>query len=688
MKINNKSENIVVIIQARMSSSRLPGKVLRKVNDREILDWVVTAANKIRGVHQIVVATSVSVEDDAIEEWCLKNNHKCCRGSLDDVLTRFIEVAEQVNATTIMRITADCPILLPEVCELVLELYLNTNCDLATNADTATWPDGLDCEVFTYEALKTVDTEAKKQEEREHVTTYIKDNRDRFSVQSLSCPIPSLGNERLVVDVFEDIEYLNEFVKNINTNELSLNSVLAELKLDRITRQESSSEYRNSAYLGRVPKTAKDAYDNFSRSQTHLKEAKKLIPLGTQTFSKSEQQYPKDKSPHFLSHGFGGRVWDVDGHEYVDLVCGLLPVVLGYCDNDVDTAIKAQLGRAITMSLPTILEAELSEKLTHIIPSAEMVRFGKNGTDVTSAAIRLARSYTARERIIVCGYHGWQDWYIGSTSFNSGIPESTINLTHSLKYNDIEVLEKIFQQYPDEVAAIIMEPMNFFEPSTNYLQQVKNLAHKYGALLIFDEIVTGFRFSLGGAQELFKVTPDLACFGKALGNGMPISAIVGNKNIMSEMDKIFFSGTFSGEALSLAAANAVIDKMINKPVIETIWKTGESLDASISSMFEDFKLLDVFSLQGKPPFKLIQINDHEVASKEAIKTLFMREMLKMGVLVQVTHNICFAHTEADQIVIRNAYDHALGVISSALESGSLEQELDGSIIEPVFKVRQ
>ena len=224
----------------------------------------------------------------------------------------------------------------------------------------------------------------------------------------------------------------------------------------------------------------------------------------------------------FLTHGQGARVWDVDGNEYVDLVSALMPVVLGYNDPDVNYAVRNQLDKGVIFSLATELEAQLSEKLVEVIPCAEKVRFGKNGSDVTTAAIRVARAYTGRDKVIVCGYHGWQDWYIGSTTRNKGVPEAVQGLTYKVPYNDLDAVENLLKENPDQFAALIMEPMNVAEPAPNYLNDLKALLHKHGALLIFDEVITGFRFSIGGAQELFGVTPDLASFGKAMGNGMPI----------------------------------------------------------------------------------------------------------------------------------------------------------------------
>jgi glutamate-1-semialdehyde 2,1-aminomutase len=244
----------------------------------------------------------------------------------------------------------------------------------------------------------------------------------------------------------------------------------------------------------------------YKKSEQLLNRALKSIPLASQTFSKSLTQYPRGVSPFFIERGKGSKVWDVDGNEYVDFVNSLAAVTLGYCDEDVDKAVQDQMKNGVLFSLPHKLEMEVAEKLIGIIPCAEKVRFAKNGTDATSASIRIARAYTGKEHIAVCGYHGWQDWYIGSTTRDLGVPKAVKELTHKFEYNNLESLEKIFQE--QELASVIMEPMNIEYPQDNFLKKVKELVHKNNALLIFDETVTGFRYSLGGAQELFDVTPD------------------------------------------------------------------------------------------------------------------------------------------------------------------------------------
>jgi glutamate-1-semialdehyde aminotransferase len=380
-------------------------------------------------------------------------------------------------------------------------------------------------------------------------------------------------------------------------------------------------------------------------------------------------------------------VWDVDGNEYVDLVNGLLPNVLGYDDPDVTHAVTEQLGRGVTLSLATELEVILAEKLVSLIPCAEMVRFGKNGSDATAGAIRVARAFTGRDRVAVCGYHGWQDWYIGSTQRSKGVPKAVRDLTHAFTYNDLPALDALLSEHSGEFAAVMMEPMNFVDPNSGYLLGVKELAHRHGALFILDEIITGFRYHLGGAQTMLGVTPDLATFGKSMGNGFPISAVVGRADIMREMENIFFSFTFGGESVSLAASIAVIEKMEREPVIETLWRTGQQLIDSTNALIAEFNLGQTVRVVGKPCWSLLQFADTGKHTSWQLKTLFLQEVLSLGVLTGGAHNICYAHTVADIRQVEAAYRIAFSKLRAVIQGSPLDSHLRCPEIQPIFKVR-
>jgi glutamate-1-semialdehyde 2,1-aminomutase len=426
---------------------------------------------------------------------------------------------------------------------------------------------------------------------------------------------------------------------------------------------------------------------SFVNSIAHLARAELTIPLGTQTFSKSRIQYPVGVSPLFAKKAKRACIWDMDGNKYIDLVNALAAVTLGYGDNKVENAVKKQLKMGVSLSLPTKLEAEVSELITQLVPAAEMVRFSKNGSDATSAAIRLARSYTGRDHIIVCGYHGWQDWYIGSTSRNSGVPNAVSGLTHSFEYNNIDSLKEKIALLDGKLAAVILEPMNSTYPKIGFLESVKDLTHKAGAVLIFDEIITGFRFSRGGAQEQFKVIPDLATFGKGIANGFPLAAVVGKKEIMLEMEKVFISGTFGGELLSLAASKVVLQRHINEDVCGDLAEKGNKLAELTLKAIHENNIDDVISLSGHPTWKFINWESTPNYSAQEIKTYFMQEVFQEGILVLGTHNITQAHNNKTINKIFDSYFRVFQKIKSALESNKLKEELRVPPLVPLFKVR-
>jgi len=423
----------------------------------------------------------------------------------------------------------------------------------------------------------------------------------------------------------------------------------------------------------------------YKKSEQLLDRALKSIPLASQTFSKSLTQYPRGVSPFFIEKGKGARIWDVDGNEYVDFVNSLAAVTLGYCDKDVDGTVQEQMKSGVTFSLPHKLEMEVAEKLIQIIPCAEKVRFAKNGTDATSAAVRIARAYTGKEHIAVCGYLGWQDWYIGSTTRDLGVAQSVKELTHKFEYNNIKSLEKIFQE--QELACVIMEPMNIEYPKDGFLKGVKELAHKNNALLILDETVTGFRYSLGGAQELFSVTPDLATFGKGMANGYPLSAVVGSNEVMQKVEDIFFSGTFGGETLSLAAASKIIDKYKKEQVIEHFSEVGSYLLEKLNQLINDKNLGDIFWTSGHPSWSFLHIKEQEKYNTFEIKTFFLQEMFKRGILTLGSHNISFSHTKEIVDQLLDVYAEVLPMVKENIKNQTLLENIQGDVLQPLFKVR-
>ncbi|REL34820.1 aminotransferase class III-fold pyridoxal phosphate-dependent enzyme [Thalassotalea euphylliae] len=425
----------------------------------------------------------------------------------------------------------------------------------------------------------------------------------------------------------------------------------------------------------------------YPSSEQWLKRAEQTIPLGSQTFSKSKTQFPVGAAPLYLEKGEGARVWDIDGNEYIDFMNGLLCVSLGYADEDVTQAVYQQIQTGVSFSLPHKLEVEVAEKLVELIPCAEKVRFGKNGSDATSAAIRLARAFTGKDMVLVCGYHGWQDWYIGSTARNLGVPEATQALTKSFPFNDIDALKSLVKQYHGQIAAIIMEPMNVEYPKDGYLSEVQTLAKANDIVFVFDETITGCRFAKGGAQELFGITPDLATFGKGLANGFPLSAIVGKAEIMDLMEDVFFSGTFGGETASLAAAKVVLDKVDNLNIPDQLARTGQYLLTELDKLIVKYNCQQFASTAGHPSWSFLQLIDCNGYSSFEIKTLYMQEMLARGILTFGSHNISYSHTNEDIATLLACYEEVLPILNTAINNRTVIEQLQCEPLEPLFKVR-
>jgi len=697
------------ILQARVGSSRLPGKVLRTILGRPMLAHQLERLGRCCEMDHLLVATSTGGADDPVQQLCSELGVSCFRGSLENVLDRFYQSAEPLRPKHVVRLTADCPLADSYVIDEVIRFYLEGNYDYATNAIERILPHGLDVEVFTFRALEQAWNEAWLPSHLEHVTPFIHGQPQRFRIGHYKRE-RDLSGHRWTVDYPEDFEFVARVYEALYPAKpnFGMEDVLALLESRPELLELNSGIHGNEGYARSLkadieavearmtasnlsaPKRAmaKPAVSRYRQSELTLGRALKSIPLGSQTFRKSKTQYSLNVSPLFMERALGSHVWDVDGNEYIDLVNDLCSVLLGHCDPDVTAAVEAQLRDGVIFSLPHRLEMLVAEELVEIVPCAEMVRFGKNASDATDGVVRLARAYTGRDHIITCGYHGWQDWYIGSTARNLGVPEAMRKLTHGFTYNNLESLQALFKKVgPEQVAAVIMEPMNVSEPAPGFLEQVGEITHSHGALLIFDETMTGFRFSNGGAQELFGVVPDLATFGKGMANGYPISAITGPAKIMRLMGELFYSLTFGGEALSLAASLACLKKLRRQPVVEKLRSTGKKIMLGLAESIQKHEVATIFRVSGNPAWPFLLLQESGEYTKHQIRTLFLQEMLARGILILGSHNISYAHSDTDLTQLFAAYDQVFPLIKRAVDGKRLEETHCAPPLEPLFKVR-
>lgn len=425
---------------------------------------------------------------------------------------------------------------------------------------------------------------------------------------------------------------------------------------------------------------------SFAASASWLARAKRVIPSASQTYSKSYRYYCEGAAPAFIERGRGSHVWDVDGNEYIDFLLALGPITLGYNDPVVNEAIERQLRKGIIFSQPCTLEVELAERLIEIVPCAEMVRFVKNGSDATAAAVRLARAYTGRDLVLSCGYHGMQDWYIGSSENNLGVPESVQSLIETFPYDDADALAALLEQHHGDVAAIILEPVRAEEPRPGYLQAVRSLADKHAAILIFDEVVTGFRLAMGGAQEHYGVTPDLAALGKGMANGMPLSAVVGKAEIMRLADEgAFVSLTFGGEALSLAAGLATIDELKKRDACRHAAMLGSRLHDGAKALICEQKMDDVAYVSGTTVMPALFFRAWGEVSANDVLALFQQEVIDRGVLFLGVNYFCASHTEADVGVALEAYAQGFARLNDLKRGAPVKSLLRGETYRPIFK---
>jgi glutamate-1-semialdehyde 2,1-aminomutase len=422
------------------------------------------------------------------------------------------------------------------------------------------------------------------------------------------------------------------------------------------------------------------------RSNKLYRRAQEIIPAGTQTFSKGVTQFVNGFAPKFLQRGKGAYTWDADGNRFLDYIMGCHPLILGYADDDVNAAVIEQLELGSTFSLANELELDVTELLIETIPCAEAARFGKNGADATTVAVRVARAVTGRDHLAYCGYHGWHDWYIANTDLNSGIPEFNQQLAHSFTYNDLDSLEEIFKSHPGEIACVIMEPLTILEPKDNFLHEVKKLAHHHGALLIFDEIITGFRFSVGGAQELTGVTPDLATFAKAISNGIPLSAIVGKKEYMFALEKTFFSFTYGGDCIGLSAAKACIPKIKRGNVPKHLTEIGSVLKENYNKLSDQYGLTEFTRCLGYPCRTIVSFEGLGRFDSLEMKSYFQQELLRRGVLWAGYHALSFSHQKEDIEMTLNAFEDIMKLFKRIVGgSQSLRSLIEGEPVKPVFR---
>jgi glutamate-1-semialdehyde 2,1-aminomutase len=445
----------------------------------------------------------------------------------------------------------------------------------------------------------------------------------------------------------------------------------------------------NSAAVAGASLSSVDQKD-FSKSRALQPTAHRLIPGGAHTYAKGDDQFPEN-APGFIARGRGCHVWDLDGNEFIEYGMGLRAVTLGHAFEPVVEAAYRQMQLGINFSRPTKIEVDLAEAMLEVIDGADMVKFAKNGSDVTTAAVKLARAYTGRDLVAICGdqpFFSIDDWFIGSTELNAGVPEAIRQMTLKFRYNDLQSLQDLFDQHPGKIACIVLEAEAANPPAAGYLKQLKQFCEDRGAVLIFDEMITGFRWHLGGAQKFHGVVPHLSTFGKAMGNGFAIAALAGTREIMRlggldhEQARVFLLSTTHGaETHALAASLATIGIYREQNVVEFLWRQGERLRRLVNQSIVENRLDGFFELTGRPCNLVFATFDQDGNRSQTFRTLFMQELIQRGVIAP-SFVVSFSHSDADIDRTAEAVYEAHVIYRKALDEG-IEKYLQGRPVKPV-----
>ncbi len=628
---------IVAIVQARTGSVRLPNKVMKLINGIPMIEILLKRLNNSKNINKIVLATSKDIRNKNLINHVQNLGFDCTQGSELDVLDRYLQAAKQSKADAVVRITGDCPLVDPVLVDECIHNFKEFNVDYYSNTISPTFPDGLDIEVFKFGALKKAANESTKFSHREHVTSYIKET-DVFSKINHSNN-QNLSELRWTVDDPEDFDVISNVFKYFNTNIFfSWKEVLKLYNEQPELFATNSSIQRNQ---GEIMKTGQKLW----------KRAKRIIPGGNMLLSKRPEMFLPNQWPTYFSKAKGCRIWDLDGNEYIDMsIMGIGTNILGYGNAEVDQAVlnTVQSGNMSTLNCPE--EVYLCEKLVELHKWADMARLARSGGEANAIAIRLARAASGRDKVAVCGYHGWHDWYLSANLGNNkvlddhllsgleakGVPRNLQNTVFPFHYNKFDELETLVNNH--EIGVIKMEVERTKEPKDDFLKKVRKLATDNNIVLIFDECTSGFRETFGGLHKKYSVEPDMAMFGKAMGNGYAITAVIGRREIMEEAQSTFISSTFWTERIGPTAALKTLEIMEREKSWETITKIGNEIRDRTKKLANDYDLK--ISSKG-----IAALTGFDIESKNSLeyKTLITQEMLSNGFLAGNSVYVCTEH---------------------------------------------
>ncbi len=670
---------IAALIQARMNSTRLPGKVMKKINSYPIIELIIERLKFSKKIDEIILATTKNEEDDFLSEHASSLGVKVFRGSEKNVLDRFYKAAKKNNLDCIVRITADCPLVDPWLVDQIIKEFLKSDYDYISNAIEPTYPDGLDCEVFNMKALEKSWKEATSQHQKEHVTPYIYET-DNFRIKNFSSK-KDFSNLRWTVD--ENIDLL--VIKNIYTYFSPRIDFNWEEVIDLYNK--NPDLFKDNLNIKRNEGLS------MSTGQKLWKRALKVIPGGNMLLSKRPDMFLPDNWPTYYSKAKGCKVWDMDGKEYIDMsIMGIGTNILGYANEEIDNYVCENIHNGNMSTLNCSEEVLLAEKLVEAHPWSDMAKFARSGGEANSIAIRIARAASGKDKVAMCGYHGWHDWYLAANINDTsnldghhleglkplGVPKSLKETVFPFEYNNIDSLLKILKHH--DIGVIKMEVSRSEPPKDDFLNKVREISNKNNIILIFDECTSGFRKTFGGLHKFYDVEPDMAMFGKAMGNGYAITAVVGKEEIMNHAQSTFISSTFWTERAGPSAALKTLEIMKREKSWEVITQTGSKIKKNLDLLSKKYELpLQQFGLEALSGFNFHSKNNL------AYKTFISQEMLKKGFLAGNLIYVCTHHTKDILEEYFSSLDPIFKLIKDCEEGKDINKLLDGPICSSGFQ---
>jgi len=670
---------IVALVQARMGSTRLPNKVMKPIGGIPMIELLLSRLSGANEVDQIVVATSVDKRNEPLVEHIRKLGYACEQGSENDVLDRYVQAARTHQADTVVRITGDCPLVDPALVDECIRRFKAAEVDYFSNIIPPTYPDGLDIEVCTFRALEQANQETKSSFDREHVTPYLR-KPGRFRTASMQYG-KDLSALRWTVDEHADFIVIEQVFQHFHP------------RIDFAWGEVLDLQHRQPDIFSINQSIVRNEGANIGTGQKLWKRAKQVIPGGNMLLSKRPEMFLPDQWPAYFSKAKGCKVWDLDGNEYIDMsIMGIGTNILGYGHPEVDDAVRKTIdaGNMSTFNCPE--EVYLAEKLVELHPWADMVRFARSGGEANAIAIRIARAATGKDKVAICGYHGWHDWYLSANLGDdknldghllpglepNGVTRNLRGTVFPFNYNNFAELEEIVNVH--DIGVIKMEVVRNKGPEDNFLDKVRKLATDRGIVLIFDECTSGFRQTFGGLHKMFGVEPDMAMFGKALGNGYAITATIGRREVMEAAQTTFISSTFWTERIGPTAALKTLEVMERLNSWDTITKTGLDIRQGWQQLAEKYGLrIDHWGLPALTGFSFQSTNSL------AYKTLITQEMLAKGYLAGCGVYVCIDHTPKVVADFFDALDPIFALIKECEEGRDVLALLKGTVCHGGFK---